>query len=199
MQRKPLAYKDRNFRAEVRREVEEQRFALHIEIMGAAKRLRLDLADNLVSSALRLIADSDDEFDFSTNMDGVQDAKYFLSMALNLSDAIERKHDDANTISALCTAFKLVGLVAATIGTDRTLVTCPTCIGKEYVSHLARIKANTVHDKPNGSRAKRQAIQDIWAGGKYTSRDICAEQECAALDMSFSTARKALRGQPDPT
>src|SRR5690606_20653636 len=54
------------------------------------------------------------------------------------------------------------------------------------------------HSKPDGSRAKREAIRSIWATGKYSSRDICAEQECAALGMSFSAARKALRNTHDP-
>lgn len=63
----------------------------------------------------------------------------------------------------------------------------------------ARGKANQLHDKPGGSRDKRKQIREMWASGKYSSRDLCAEQECAALTMSFSTARKALRGTPDPT
>lgn len=63
----------------------------------------------------------------------------------------------------------------------------------------ARRKANLLHDKPGGSRDKRKCIVEIWTSGKYSSRDICAEQECAALGMSFSAARKALRGTPDPT
>ena len=63
----------------------------------------------------------------------------------------------------------------------------------------ARTAANVRHSKPGGSREKRQRIQDIWRSGKYSSRDLCAEQECAALEMSFSSARKALRGTPDPT
>ena len=54
------------------------------------------------------------------------------------------------------------------------------------------------HNQPGGSREKRQRIQDIWASGKYSSRDRCAEEECAALDMSFTAARKALRNTPDP-
>lgn len=53
-------------------------------------------------------------------------------------------------------------------------------------------------DIKHGHFAKREQIRAIWASGKYSSRDICAEQECASLDMSFSTARKALRGTPDP-
>lgn len=69
---------------------------------------------------------------------------------------------------------------------------------KEWRSQNARNAANARHDKPGGSREKGDRIREIWASGKYTSRDICAEQECAALDMSFSAARKALRNTPDP-
>lgn len=63
---------------------------------------------------------------------------------------------------------------------------------------IARRIANARHDKPGGSREKQQKIREIWASGKFSSRDICAEQECAALEMSFSTARKALRNTPTP-
>jgi len=62
----------------------------------------------------------------------------------------------------------------------------------------ARNAANTRHSKVGGSREKAQQIRTIWASGKYSSRDLCAEQECAALGMSFSAARKALRNTPDP-
>ncbi len=67
--------------------------------------------------------------------------------------------------------------------------------------HISAAKhaANSRHSKPGGSRDKQEKIRTIWASGKYSSRDICAEQECAALDMSFSVARKALRNTPDPT
>lgn len=66
-------------------------------------------------------------------------------------------------------------------------------------STLASMGAEALHGKPGGSRDKRAAIQAAWATGKYSSRDICAEQESAALGMSFSSARKALRGMPDPS
>ncbi len=59
--------------------------------------------------------------------------------------------------------------------------------------------ADALHDLPGGSREKQKKIRKIWASGKYTSRDIGAEQECAALEMSFSAARKALRNTPTPT
>ncbi|OGT70537.1 MAG: hypothetical protein A3H44_09810 [Gammaproteobacteria bacterium RIFCSPLOWO2_02_FULL_57_10] len=58
--------------------------------------------------------------------------------------------------------------------------------------------ANSRHGKVGGSREKRERIRQIWSTGKYTSRDICAEQECASLNMSFSSARKALRNTPPP-
>lgn len=63
----------------------------------------------------------------------------------------------------------------------------------------AKLAATARHSKPGGSRDKKQKIRELWASGKYTTRDICAEQECAALGMSFSAARRALRNIPDPT
>lgn len=66
-------------------------------------------------------------------------------------------------------------------------------------SDTGKIAADNRHSKAGGSRDLRGQIKAIWATGKYTSRDICAEQECAALNMSFSTARKALRNTPNPT
>lgn len=68
----------------------------------------------------------------------------------------------------------------------------------ESARQRARQMAEAKHDKPGGSREKRAAIRAAWASGKYASRDVCAEQECAALNMSISTARKALRNTPDP-
>lgn len=70
---------------------------------------------------------------------------------------------------------------------------------KEEASHRGKTAADALHDKPNGTREKREAIRAMWASGKYSSRDLCADEEWAALKMSRSTARKALIGQPDPT
>ena len=69
---------------------------------------------------------------------------------------------------------------------------------KENASARARRAADALHDKPGGNRAKQAEIQSIWASGKYPSRDECAEQECAHLNMSYSAARKALGNMPDP-
>jgi len=63
---------------------------------------------------------------------------------------------------------------------------------------VAKIGADARHDKPGGSRAKRQAIRDIWASGKYDTRARCAEEESRALGMSLSTAIKALANTPSP-
>lgn len=65
---------------------------------------------------------------------------------------------------------------------------------KALRSLIGKKSADALHNAPGGSREKRRSIQAIWKTGKYTDRDLCAEQECAALEMSFSTARKALRG-----
>lgn len=70
---------------------------------------------------------------------------------------------------------------------------------KELTSLKAQNAVEVRHSKPGGSREKRESIRAIWASGKYSSRDICAEQECAALGMSFSAVRKALRNTPDAT
>ena len=66
-------------------------------------------------------------------------------------------------------------------------------------SQKATAAADARHNQPGGSREKQRAIREAWANGKYDSRDICAEQECAGLNMSPSAARKALRNTPDPT
>jgi len=65
-------------------------------------------------------------------------------------------------------------------------------------SARGRAAADTLHNKPGGSREKVAAIRNLWASGKYSSRDLCAEQECAHMVMSFSAARKALRNAPKP-
>ena len=62
----------------------------------------------------------------------------------------------------------------------------------------AQAAANVRHDKPGGSRDKKRQLREIWASGKYTTRDGCAEQECAAIGMSFTVARKALANTPEP-
>jgi hypothetical protein len=59
-------------------------------------------------------------------------------------------------------------------------------------------RAEIRHSMPGGSRDKALLIREIWASGKYSDRDLCATQECDALVMSWSTARKALRNTPDP-
>ena len=69
----------------------------------------------------------------------------------------------------------------------------------EWRTQTAKTAANALHDQPGGSRDKHRQIRGIWASGKYTSRDVCAEQECAALKMSFKAARRALINAPKPT
>lgn len=69
----------------------------------------------------------------------------------------------------------------------------------EWRKQNARNAANALHDLPGGSRDKQNQIRTIWASGKYSSRNICAEQECAGLDMSYDAARKALTNIPAPS
>lgn len=74
----------------------------------------------------------------------------------------------------------------------------PPLGSSEWRKRNARAAADARHNKPGGSREKRYAIRAIWASGKYTSRDRCAEEECGALDMSLSAARNALKNEPKP-
>lgn len=62
----------------------------------------------------------------------------------------------------------------------------------------AKAAADALHGAPDGNRDKQARVRAEWASGKYTSRDRCAEEECAALGISFAAARKALRNTPDP-
>ena len=67
------------------------------------------------------------------------------------------------------------------------------------ISSRAAAAVNIRHNKSGGSNEKKRNIIKIWGSGKYTTREICAEEECGDLGISFSTARKALRNTPDPT
>jgi hypothetical protein len=64
--------------------------------------------------------------------------------------------------------------------------------------HTAKKSADAKHDKPGGSRDKKAEIRKIWASEKYDNRDLCAEEEHGAVGVSLSTARKYLRGTPNP-
>lgn len=68
----------------------------------------------------------------------------------------------------------------------------------EWRKQTAAVAANARHDRPGGSRDKQKQIREIWASGKYSSRDLCAEEECAGLEMSYGAARKALKNTPAP-
>jgi len=65
-------------------------------------------------------------------------------------------------------------------------------------SDNAKKAADARHDKPGGSRDLKKQMQSIWLSGKYSSKDICAEEECKAVGLSFSAARKALRNLAKP-
>jgi hypothetical protein len=63
---------------------------------------------------------------------------------------------------------------------------------KEDISSRAQFAAKKKHEP---KKVAKERIIEIWKSGKYSNRDLCAEQECAALGLSFSTARKALRNK----
>lgn len=89
-------------------------------------------------------------------------------------------------------------VIAQGDGSNKEKATSPEIGSPEWRRQTAKAAANAKHDQPGGSRDKQKQIREIWATGRYSSRDICAEKECAALKMSFTAARKALKNMPDP-
>ncbi len=69
----------------------------------------------------------------------------------------------------------------------------------KVASERGKNAADALHNKPGGTREKQNAIRNLWASGKFSSREVCAVQECDELNMSYSAARRALRNTPNPT
>ena len=67
----------------------------------------------------------------------------------------------------------------------------------EYQTLIASRAAEALHSSPTGTRGRREKIRKLWLSGKYSSREECARKEFKALNMSHSTARKALINTPD--
>ncbi len=105
--------------------------------------------------------------------------------------------DGEETNAAIGAAFRLGSLCGKLNG----MMAVWASLQQKAAHRQERIDAaNARHSRPGGSRDLRARIQDVWASGKYSSRDVCAEQEWAELGFqSFATARKALRNTPDPT
>lgn len=55
-------------------------------------------------------------------------------------------------------------------------------------SERGRRAAESLHNRPGGSRDKGRKLREAWASGKYRSRDECAEKAGGLLKMTFSTA-----------
>lgn len=106
-------------------------------------------------------------------------------------------------IDSAIVAYKLNsdGLIEATKEATSTLALAELIIDQiKFEKRLRTSKAKFAALKRHEpTDAAKQKIREIWGTGKYTSRDICAEQECAGLNLSFSTARKALRNTPNNT
>ncbi len=73
------------------------------------------------------------------------------------------------------------------------------------LTHLVRLERQCIankgaearHSKPGASRENRAKVRAAWMSGKYRTRDKCAEAESKKMNMSLSTARKALINTPD--
>ncbi|HPB76925.1 MAG TPA: hypothetical protein PLY96_16955 [Chromatiaceae bacterium] len=124
---------------------------------------------------------------------------YEHDQSKTIKNAIER-FDEAigYTGSELEPYAALSGAVLSAIALGIDLARENPVTAAKLLSAIQRERVEKRHSAPGGSRDKANQIRAIWATGKYSSRDICAEQECAALGMSFKTARNALIGTPKP-
>lgn len=119
----------------------------------------------------------------------VEDITFMLYAGAIANILLQKTTDGANQV------IKVVNQASGVINSQVEVINSRVERGKKNSKKATDAK----YSRPGGSREKQENIRKIWASGKYTSRDICAEQECAGLDMSYSVARKALRKTPDPT
>lgn len=71
-------------------------------------------------------------------------------------------------------------------------------IAKEYQASRNTKAIRNWHNRTDGFAEKRRIALETWATGKYSNRDICAEQECDHLGVKFKTYRNYLKGAPNP-
>ena len=155
-----------------------QNLAADIKTAAKQKNIDLDVAvDNFLAAF-----NEDSDFNDSPSI-FLGGAYYFIHLAEQAEDKFK--------IMWLVEAAKLFGCIFWHNKSANEV--------RNIFSAMGKHAADRRHSQPGGSRDKRENIRTIWASGKYSSRDICAEQECAALGMSFSVARKALRNTPAPT
>lgn len=122
-------------------------------------------------------------------------AFHFESFMWNVERVVlNYRHDKAGSVEHLAAALATSFLLR-----DVPAVSASAVLRAENVRR-ARAAADARHSRPGGARDRAEAIRAAWASGKYSSRDICADEEYEALGFgSFAAARKALRNTPDPT
>lgn len=124
-----------------------------------------------------------------------------------LKDAIQAAIHDSNMTPEVIGTGKLflnlLELTDETFKYDANTVIVPIkeIVEKYTKSQSGKNAVNAKLAKTHDIRAAaKEAIKNMWASGKYTSRDICAEQEWEAAGFnSWKTARKALTNTPDPS
>lgn len=80
---------------------------------------------------------------------------------------------------------------------DSVMAPVVEIVEKDTRSKSGKYAADARHKK---TRDLGKAIKGIWATGKYSDRNTCAEQEWEALGFgSYDTARDKLTNTPDPS
>lgn len=74
------------------------------------------------------------------------------------------------------------------------LLAAAESVDERLISARSRDAVNKRHDQKGGSRDKAARIRAEYATGRYPTKDKCAEQAGAKIGMSYTAAKKALRG-----
>lgn len=175
--------------------------------MSDIKNQKTKLAKNIkeAKDAIRLSHDSpfEDFFDVVERMDtsGLDNSGCIRDGLLSALDCIDiaiYRHPDIEGDLKLGIKIILLALIEAGASVQDQTLQVEKMV-RERLSANAQKAAIAKHNKPGGSIELRKKIRAIWAGGKYSSRDICAEEEWRGLGFgSFKAARNALINTPPP-
>jgi hypothetical protein len=123
-------------------------------------------------------------------------ALYYANKNMSCYMKTEKAKVTASLYISPFVLFKLVEL--ATIEEFPNVYGLRGEIEKGKLAERNRKSVNVKHAKNRVDKENRkQKIQEMWASGKYSTRDICAEEEYSGLGYkSLRSARKDLENTP---
>lgn len=107
---------------------------------------------------------------------------------------IAEEHDRRSALACFLAGFEVAKLAIATA--DTPALSSIDEFEKDARSRSARKAARA---KARTAKARADALRAVWATGRFSNKELCADQEWSALGFgSRVTARKALLNAPDP-